>query len=75
MTGQPRRSPLALIGMGEAQRKWAPLWQIAVCAAFVALTLVAINVDIPVYQRILGWVAACSALGLAVGVISGRHTE
>lgn len=75
MTGEPKRSPLALVGMGGAQRKWSPLWQIVVCAAFIALTLVAINIDIPVYQRVLAWIATCSTLGLAVGVISRRHVE
>lgn len=41
--------------------------------AFVALTLVAVNVDLPVWQRVVGWAVACLALGLAVGVVSRRR--
>ena len=60
-------------GLGEARRVWSPVWQVAICAAFVALTLVAVNVDLPAWQRVVGWVVACLALGLAVGVVSRRR--
>lgn len=70
---QTPRSPLAFVGLGEARRAWSPLWQVTICATFVALTLVAINVDRPIWQRIVGWAVTCLALGLAVGVVSRRR--